>query len=59
VPVQRGEFHFIGMAIAVNMDDGSHIASLQSFCGDWSGKDDSFVFFDHDRGLFLVRICGD
>ena len=58
-PVESGELHFEGFAVAVDMNHTPHIANLQAFLGDRSGQDDPIVFSDHDEGSLPSRIGRD
>ncbi len=47
LPVQGGELHFIGQAIAVNVHHRAHVASFKSFGRHRHIQHDSFVFLKH------------
>jgi len=47
--VERGELDFESLAVGVDMDHCTHIASLQALLWQRSSQDDPFVFSDHDK----------
>ena len=55
-PVESGELHFEGFAVAVDVNHSPHIANLQAFLGDRSGQDDAIMFSDHNEGSLASRI---
>src|SRR5438046_5125879 len=55
VSVQRGEFHFIGETVPINMHDRSHVARFQSFSGEIALQNDSVMFFDR---FTFHALCG-
>ena len=55
VPLQRGEFHFIGEAVRINMHDRSHVAGFQSFGGKIAFQNHSGMFFDR---FTFHALCG-
>lgn len=53
VAIQRSKFHLVGVAIAIDMHNGPHIARLQTFGSDVGRQNNAGMFFDHVAFHFL------